>query len=72
MLKQRFKPVGKTACERNKELAEFRNYDMKKGGTFRVLPCDGEHLTVPEGDIEGLTQEELDSREEFETPEEIE
>ena len=63
----RFKPTT-NPCERNKEIAISRGYDMTH--TTRAYGCDGEFLYVPDGDTEGLTQEEIDSLEEY-TPIEV-
>lgn len=63
---RRFKPTG-NACERNREIAISRGWDEN---TPRAFECDGEYLTVPKGDTEGLTQSEIDSLEDY-TPEPV-
>ena len=51
---------------RSIEVAIFRNYDMTE--TTRVYSTLDGWLLVPEGDIIGLTQSEIDSLEEYIPP----
>ena len=44
-------------CERNAEIARDRGRDMEQ--TNRAYECNGEYLTIPLGDYEGLTLSEV-------------